>query len=226
MSAAVVVFIFNDALIKLAAESMPAVQAIGVRGVFATLWCALALLVTGTWRQMRWAAHPRMRLPRRARGRLGHLLPDRAVPDSLRHRQCGQSLHAGHPHRAGRPDPEGGCALAALERRDRRLPGRAAGDPAASRRPQRLDLARPAGHGDRLLPRHPRALPARGHTDAGRVLHLGAGGGGGRLRLGGGRGLAADERPRHRLHRWARRSCWRWATSSWSSRCARAASSR
>ena len=51
MSAAVVVFIFNDALIKLAAESMPAVQAIGVRGVFATLWCALALLVTGTWRQ-------------------------------------------------------------------------------------------------------------------------------------------------------------------------------
>ena len=45
MSAAVVVFIFNDALIKLAAESVPAVQAIGVRGVFATLWCALALLV-------------------------------------------------------------------------------------------------------------------------------------------------------------------------------------
>ena len=44
MSAAVVVFIFNDALIKLAAESVPAVQAIGVRGLFATLWCALALL--------------------------------------------------------------------------------------------------------------------------------------------------------------------------------------
>jgi drug/metabolite transporter (DMT)-like permease len=60
MSAAVVVFIFNDALIKLAAESVPAVQAIGVRGLFATLWCALALLVTGTWRQLRWAAHPRI----------------------------------------------------------------------------------------------------------------------------------------------------------------------
>ncbi|MGH8735255.1 MAG: DMT family transporter, partial [Burkholderiales bacterium] len=60
MSAAVVVFIFNDALIKLAAESVPAVQAIGVRGVFATLWCTLALLVTGTWRQLRWAAHPRI----------------------------------------------------------------------------------------------------------------------------------------------------------------------
>ena len=60
MSAAVLVFIFNDALIKLAAESVPAVQAIGVRGVFATLWCALALLVTGAWRQLRWAAHPRI----------------------------------------------------------------------------------------------------------------------------------------------------------------------
>jgi drug/metabolite transporter (DMT)-like permease len=60
MSAAVVVFIFNDALIKLAAESMPSVQAIGVRGLFATLWCALALLVTGGWRQIAWAAHPRV----------------------------------------------------------------------------------------------------------------------------------------------------------------------
>jgi drug/metabolite transporter (DMT)-like permease len=60
MSAAVVVFIFNDALIKLAAESVPAVQAIGVRGVFATLWCTLALLVTGTWRKIRWAANPRV----------------------------------------------------------------------------------------------------------------------------------------------------------------------
>ena len=60
MSAAVVVFIFNDALIKLAAESVPAFQAIGVRGLFATLWCGLALLVTGAWRQIAWAAHPRV----------------------------------------------------------------------------------------------------------------------------------------------------------------------
>jgi drug/metabolite transporter (DMT)-like permease len=60
MSAAVVVFIFNDALIKLAAESAPAVQAIGVRGLFATLWCSLALLVTGAWRQLALAAHPRV----------------------------------------------------------------------------------------------------------------------------------------------------------------------
>ena len=60
MSASVVVFIFNDALIKLAAESMPSVQAIGVRGIFATLWCGLALLATGTWRQIHWAANPRV----------------------------------------------------------------------------------------------------------------------------------------------------------------------
>ena len=60
MSAAVVVFIFNDALIKLAAQSVPAAQAIAVRGVFATLWCTLALLVAGQWRQIPWAAHPRV----------------------------------------------------------------------------------------------------------------------------------------------------------------------
>lgn len=58
MSASVVVFIFNDALIKLAAETMPAVQVIGLRGVFATLWCLLVLLATGGWRQMRGIAHP------------------------------------------------------------------------------------------------------------------------------------------------------------------------
>lgn len=57
MSASVVVFIFNDALIKLAAETMPAIQAIGLRGVFATLWCALALAVSGTWRQTHTIAH-------------------------------------------------------------------------------------------------------------------------------------------------------------------------
>jgi drug/metabolite transporter (DMT)-like permease len=45
MSGSVVVFIFNDALIKLATETMPPLQAIGLRGCFATLWCLLALLV-------------------------------------------------------------------------------------------------------------------------------------------------------------------------------------
>ena len=52
MSASVIAFIFNDALIKLAAETVPAIQAIGLRGVFATFWCALALLVTGAWRHV------------------------------------------------------------------------------------------------------------------------------------------------------------------------------
>ena len=58
MSAAVVVFIFNDALIKIAAETVPAIQAIGVRGVFATLWVALALAVTGAWRRLGGVTHP------------------------------------------------------------------------------------------------------------------------------------------------------------------------
>ncbi len=58
MSAAVVVFIFNDALIKIAAETVPSVQAIGVRGIFATLWVTLALVVTGAWRQFGGVTHP------------------------------------------------------------------------------------------------------------------------------------------------------------------------
>ena len=62
MSVSVVVFIFNDALIKLAAETVPAVQAIGVRGVFATLWVVLALAVSGTWRQMGGLVHPQVLL--------------------------------------------------------------------------------------------------------------------------------------------------------------------
>ncbi|MFO1086378.1 MAG: DMT family transporter [Reyranellaceae bacterium] len=62
MSASVLVFIVNDALMKLAAESAPAVQAIGVRGAFATLWCALALLATGTWRQLGAVGHPQILL--------------------------------------------------------------------------------------------------------------------------------------------------------------------
>jgi len=62
MSAAVFVFIFNDALIKIAAETMPAIQAIGVRGIFATLWVTLALVVTGAWRQMGGITHPHVLL--------------------------------------------------------------------------------------------------------------------------------------------------------------------
>jgi len=62
MSGAVVAFVFNDALVKLAAETMPAVQAIGLRGVFATLWCGLALLLTGSWRRLSGAVHPQVLL--------------------------------------------------------------------------------------------------------------------------------------------------------------------
>jgi drug/metabolite transporter (DMT)-like permease len=58
MSASVVVFIFNDALIKLAAETIPAAQVVGLRGVFATGWCALALLATGGWRHAHGVANP------------------------------------------------------------------------------------------------------------------------------------------------------------------------
>ena len=57
MSASVVVFIFNDALIKLAAETMPPLQAIGLRGVFATLWCGLALLARDELRHVHHLAH-------------------------------------------------------------------------------------------------------------------------------------------------------------------------
>ena len=60
MSASVVAFVFNDAMVKLAAETMPAVQAIGVRGIFATLWCGLALLLTGSWRRLSGAVHPKV----------------------------------------------------------------------------------------------------------------------------------------------------------------------
>ncbi len=62
MSASVLVFIFNDALIKLAAEGMPSIQAIGLRGIFATGWCLVALLATGAWRQIGGLAHRQVML--------------------------------------------------------------------------------------------------------------------------------------------------------------------
>ena len=62
MSASVVVFIFNDALMKLASETMPSLQAIGLRGIFATAWCALAITVSGDWRHAHRLAHPAVAL--------------------------------------------------------------------------------------------------------------------------------------------------------------------
>ncbi len=58
MSASVAVFLVNDALIKLAAETAPAIQVVGLRGCFATLWCALMLMSTGSWRRLSGIAHP------------------------------------------------------------------------------------------------------------------------------------------------------------------------
>jgi drug/metabolite transporter (DMT)-like permease len=58
MSASIVVFIFNDALIKLASQTMPPLQAIGLRGILATLWCCLALLAAGGWRHVHELAQP------------------------------------------------------------------------------------------------------------------------------------------------------------------------
>lgn len=60
MSASVVAFVFNDALVKLAAETTPAVQAIGLRSLFAAFWCALALLASGAWRRLGGAVHPQV----------------------------------------------------------------------------------------------------------------------------------------------------------------------
>jgi drug/metabolite transporter (DMT)-like permease len=53
MALAVVVFIASDALVKFVGASLPSAQTIGVYSLFATLWLALALVVTGAWRQTR-----------------------------------------------------------------------------------------------------------------------------------------------------------------------------
>jgi drug/metabolite transporter (DMT)-like permease len=62
MSASVVAFIFNDALVKLAAETTPGVQAIGLRGLFAAAWCVFALLASGSWKRMGGVTHPQVML--------------------------------------------------------------------------------------------------------------------------------------------------------------------
>jgi drug/metabolite transporter (DMT)-like permease len=53
MALAVVVFIASDALVKFVGASLPSAQTIGVYSLFATLWLALALVVSGAWRHMR-----------------------------------------------------------------------------------------------------------------------------------------------------------------------------
>ena len=55
MSAAMALIIVNDAMIKLASETMPAAQTIGIRGMFATLWVLLAVLASRQGAQLRHA---------------------------------------------------------------------------------------------------------------------------------------------------------------------------
>lgn len=58
MSGAMTVFIVNDALIKLAAESLPAGQAICIRGIFATTLAFIAVLAMGHARALPQLANP------------------------------------------------------------------------------------------------------------------------------------------------------------------------
>lgn len=53
MSAAMSLFVVNDALIKQASEGIAPFQAICLRALFAAIWIGLVLLATGQWRQMR-----------------------------------------------------------------------------------------------------------------------------------------------------------------------------
>lgn len=60
MSAAMSVFIVNDTLIKIASESMPASQVIGLRGMMAAVWIGAVLLATTPVRELRWLGEPRV----------------------------------------------------------------------------------------------------------------------------------------------------------------------
>lgn len=60
MSSAMSVFIVNDMLIKLAAETMPASQAIGIRGVMAAAWILVVALAVAPARELRWVVEPRI----------------------------------------------------------------------------------------------------------------------------------------------------------------------
>jgi len=60
MSAAMSVFMVNDTLIKIASETMPASQVIGVRGMMASIWIGAVLLATTPVRELRWLGEPRL----------------------------------------------------------------------------------------------------------------------------------------------------------------------
>ena len=60
MSAAMSVFIVNDMLMKIAAETMPASQAIGIRGMMSASWILIVVLATVPARELRWVVEPRI----------------------------------------------------------------------------------------------------------------------------------------------------------------------
>ena len=60
MSSAMSVFIVNDTLIKIASETMPASQVVGIRGMMASLWIGTVLLASTPVRELRWLGEPRL----------------------------------------------------------------------------------------------------------------------------------------------------------------------
>jgi drug/metabolite transporter (DMT)-like permease len=60
MSLAMSVFIVNDTLIKIASETMPASQVVGIRGMLAALWIAPVLLASTPVRELRWLGEPHL----------------------------------------------------------------------------------------------------------------------------------------------------------------------
>lgn len=60
MSVAMSMFIVNDTLIKLASESMPASQVIGVRGMIASLWIGAVVIGTGHAGGLAWMVDRRV----------------------------------------------------------------------------------------------------------------------------------------------------------------------
>src|SRR5882757_429447 len=60
MSLAMSVFIVNDTLIKIAGETLPASQVIGIRGMMASLWIGAVMLARTPARELRWLAEPHL----------------------------------------------------------------------------------------------------------------------------------------------------------------------
>jgi len=58
MSAAMSVFIVNDMLMKIAAETLPASQAIGIRGMMSATWILIVVLSVAPARELRWVVEP------------------------------------------------------------------------------------------------------------------------------------------------------------------------